>query len=104
MQEPDGHHFCLLAHNVVNKLSAIIGHCEILNIDAHESPECIERLRKIRDLASSAAAMLQSGECENAAVTRILELENAFASANRQPPVGEMPRKRRQRESVTNAS
>lgn len=99
MNELRGHHFCLLAHNVVNKLSAIIGYCEMLDIDAHESAECIARLHKIRDLASSAAAMLQSGECENAAVTRILELENAFAAGNRQPPVGEMPRKRRQRQA-----
>ncbi len=66
----------------------------MLDIDAHESPECIERLHKIRDLASSAAIMLQSGECENTAVMRILELENAFAIANRQPSGGEMPRKR----------
>jgi len=99
MQEPDGHHFCLLAHNVVNKLSAIIGHCEMLDIDAHDSPQCIERLHKIRDLASSAAAMLQSGECENAAVMRILELENAFAGGNRQPPLAEMPKNRRQKQA-----
>ena len=98
MQEPDGHHFCLLAHNVVNKLSAIIGHCEMLDIDAHE-PQCIERLHKIRELASSTAAMLQSRECENAAVMRILELENAFGSGNRQPPRAEMPTNRRQKQA-----
>ena len=96
MHELRGHHFCLLAHNVINKLTAILGHCEILDGEASASPECIGQLHKIRDLASAAAAMLQSGECENEAVTRILELENAFASANRQLPVPEMPKRKRQ--------
>jgi hypothetical protein len=96
MRELRGHHFCLLAHNVINKLTAILGHCEILDGEASASPECIGQLHKIRDLASAAAAMLQSGECENEAVTRILELENAFASANRQLPVPEMPKRKRQ--------
>ncbi len=80
MHEPRGRHFCLLAHNVVNKLSAILGHCEILDAEAHADPDCVERLHKIRDLASSAAALLQGGNCEVEAVTRILELENAFAA------------------------
>lgn len=96
MNEPRGRHFCLLAHNVVNKLSAILGHCEILDAEAHADPRCIERLHKIRDLASSAAAMLQNGECEVEAVTRILELENAFAAAHREPAVKETPRKKRE--------
>jgi len=97
MNEPGGRHFCLLAHNVVNKLSAILGHCEILDAEAHADPQCIERLHKIRDLASSAAAMLQNGECEVEAVTRILELENAFViAAHREPQVKEKPRKKRE--------
>lgn len=98
MRDLRGTHFCLLAHNVINKLTAILGYCEILDVEQHESAKCIERLHKIRDLASSAAAMLQSGECETEAVKRILELENAF------PPVGirpvsikEMTRKRREK-------
>lgn len=99
MNEPRGHHFCLLAHNVVNKLTAILGHCEILDAEAHSDPKCIERLHKIRALASTAAAMLQNGECEVETVTRILELENAFATAvNQQPPVREISRKRREKQ------
>ena len=99
MRDLRGTHFCLLAHNVINKLTAILGYCEILDVEEHESEKCIERLHKIRDLASSAAAMLQSGKCENAAVTRILELENAFAAiGDRQSPVREMPRKRREKQ------
>ena len=96
MHEPHGHHFCLLAHNVVNKLAAILGHCEIFDVEAREHPECIERLHKIRDLASSAVTILQDGECETKAVTRILDLENAFArAAQRAPRVMQTPRKRR---------
>ena len=93
MNEPRGRHFCLLAHNVVNKLSAILGHCEILDAEADADPQCIERLHKIRDLASSAAAMLQNDECEVEAVTRILELESAFVTAaHRSPKPKKSPR------------
>ena len=80
MNSPNERHFCLLAHNVVNRLSAIVGHCEILDADAHGDRECLERLHKIRDLAASAAAMLQTQECEIEAVNRILELESTYVA------------------------
>src|SRR5579872_5607405 len=89
MQEPRGRHFCLLAHNVVNKLSAILGYCELLDAESHGDADCVQRLHKIRGLASSAAALLQGGNCEVEAVTRILELENAFAAlGNREESAG----------------
>jgi len=41
--------------------------------------------------------MLQNGECEVEAVTRILELESAFViAAHREPQVKETPRKKRE--------
>lgn len=49
---------CLVAHNLVNKLSAIIGHCDLLSQNAAEGTECAQRLNMIHDLAKSAAKEL----------------------------------------------
>lgn len=46
---------CLLAHHFVNKLSVIIGQCELLDDHVIE-PECAERLRVIRQTAHAMAA------------------------------------------------
>jgi hypothetical protein len=44
-----------VAHNLVNKLSAIIGHSELLGTKAEQGTECAKRLILILDLAKSAA-------------------------------------------------
>lgn len=49
---------CLVAHNLVNKLSAIIGHCDLLSQNAALGTECAHRLSMIHDLAKSAAKEL----------------------------------------------
>jgi light-regulated signal transduction histidine kinase (bacteriophytochrome) len=48
----------LVAHNLVNKLSAIIGHCDLLSQNAAQGTECAQRLGMIHDLAKSAAKEL----------------------------------------------
>ena len=61
---PSSHVTCQLAHDLLNKLTAIVGHCDIL--DTHEHPssvECHDRLHRIRALACLMAAMLHEQQC-----------------------------------------
>lgn len=55
---------CLVAHHLVNKLSAIIGHCDLLSADAEQGTECAKRLALIHDLAKSAAKELTDHQRE----------------------------------------
>jgi len=74
-----GRPFCLLAHNAINKMTAIVGLCELLETEAHASSDCRDRLYKIRELAKSAAATFYSGECELQAANQ--ELQKSFPEA-----------------------
>ena len=76
---------CLLAHHLVNKLAAIVSHCDLLEMRGSSDPEVLTGVRKIRGLASSAALILRAGECETEAVERILALEEAFAASHKLP-------------------
>jgi hypothetical protein len=49
---------CIVAHNLVNKLSAIIGQCDLLSEKVEEGTESAKRLVMIHDLAKSAAREL----------------------------------------------
>lgn len=49
---------CIVAHKLVNKLSAIIGHCDLLSENVEEGTESAKRLVMIHDLAKSAAKEL----------------------------------------------
>jgi len=78
---------CLLSHDLVNKLSAIIGHCDILETkDA--SAECLSRLQKIKELAEAASNLLNTRSCEVQAVNQILRLGQGFtpAAQSKKPP------------------
>jgi light-regulated signal transduction histidine kinase (bacteriophytochrome) len=65
---------CLVAHDVVNKLSAIIGFCDLLKerVEPHDS-ECAKRLGLIHDLAQSAAKELVDHQVHRAAAIRNVE-------------------------------
>lgn len=49
MQSIGGKHepACLLAHDLVNRLSAIIGYCDLVIEKAEKETECAKRLRLI---------------------------------------------------------
>jgi hypothetical protein len=49
---------CRAAHDVVNKLSAIVGNCDLLSQMTEKGTEYSRRLAVIRDLAESAAKEL----------------------------------------------
>jgi light-regulated signal transduction histidine kinase (bacteriophytochrome) len=65
---------CLVAHDVVNKLSAIIGFCDLLEerVEQQDS-ECAQRLRVIHDLAQSAAKELVEHQGHRSAAIRSVE-------------------------------
>jgi hypothetical protein len=46
------------AHNLVNKLSAIVGHCDLLDEMTEQGTESARRITRIRDIAESAAKEL----------------------------------------------
>jgi len=53
---------CSLTHNLINKLSVIVGECELLNEHAMEA-ECARRLGVIIKTAQTMAAELQRHHC-----------------------------------------
>lgn len=70
---------CLLAHDLVNKLSAIIGYCDLLIEKAEEETECAKRLRLIHNLAKSAAKELAEHQCQLSSVMRSSKAEKHLA-------------------------
>jgi light-regulated signal transduction histidine kinase (bacteriophytochrome) len=63
---------CSLAHDLVNKLSAIIGFCDLLVEKAEQQDaECVNRLTSIHALAASAAKQLTDHQCELSVLIRI---------------------------------
>ncbi len=70
---------CFLAHDLVNKLSAIVGFCQLLMEKAEQQDsERMNRLSVIHDLARSAAKHLTEYQCELSAVLRAAKLETPF--------------------------
>lgn len=54
---------CMLSHDLINKMTVIIGACEILKDKTHEDAECLKRLMKIEDVAKSIARDLKHHRC-----------------------------------------
>ena len=61
MRAKKGRHepVCMVAHDMVNKLSAIVGHCDLLIEMTTAKTEHARRLVMIRELAESAATELK---------------------------------------------
>jgi hypothetical protein len=70
---------CLLAHDLVNKLSAIIGYCDLLIEKAEENTECAKRLSLIRKFAQSAAKELADHQCQLSSVIRSAKAQKHLA-------------------------
>ena len=49
---------CMAAHNMLNKLCVIIGHCDLLNEMTEQGTEGARRLAIIREIADSAVKEL----------------------------------------------
>ena len=63
---------CNLAHDLVNKLSIIVGNCDLIEGKAEDSPVCRHRLQIIRRVAMEMAKVLQHHQCDLEALTRDL--------------------------------
>ncbi|MFZ0954583.1 MAG: hypothetical protein WAN17_20105 [Candidatus Sulfotelmatobacter sp.] len=61
---------CLLAHDLVNKLSVIIGNCDLLVKHVESGSECANRLDLIRNVARGMAKELNQHQCELSEVIR----------------------------------
>ena len=70
---------CLLAHDVVNKLSAIVGFCDLLveNVKRRDT-ECVKRVMSIQELAKSAAEDLIEHQCELSLLIRSTKPAKSF--------------------------
>ena len=55
---------CMLAHDVINRLSVIVGYCDLLADETPEGSDCRKRLLTIRNLAKLAAADLTEHQCQ----------------------------------------
>ncbi len=70
---------CLLAHDLVNRLSAIIGCCDLLIEKAEPQGDgCMKQLVAIKDLAESAVKTLAEHQCELSVVMRRSEPQKYF--------------------------
>jgi hypothetical protein len=54
---------CCLAHDLINKMSVIVGFCDLLNEKAQDD-ESAKRLALIHDIAESAAKELVRHQCQ----------------------------------------
>jgi hypothetical protein len=76
MREQDNDRYrpeCPLAHELINKLSVIVGHCELLVEQVTERTPAFDRALLIRNLAKSVAKELGRIECD------LIRLRNATA-------------------------
>jgi hypothetical protein len=55
---------CILAHECLNKLSVIIGNCDLAHEKAPSDSECLKRITTIRDTAKAMADALNGHLCE----------------------------------------
>ena len=76
---------CLLSHHFINKITVIIGSCQILQEKAEHSDrfdsECTRRLSVIEEVAKGMVDELNDHECRLDGMTKIAVLANPAASA-----------------------
>jgi len=54
---------CILAHDLNNKLSVIVGECELLSQHDEVTPECSRRLTRLKELAISMSKRINGSDC-----------------------------------------
>ena len=57
----------MLAHDLANKLAAVVSHCDLLQLEVEPGSAGSEHAEKIRVLAMLMADMLRTRECEQGA-------------------------------------
>ena len=54
----------MLAHDLANKLAAVVSHCDLLDLEVNPSSPAHQHSEKIRHLALQMGEMLYTRECE----------------------------------------
>jgi len=74
---------CMLAHDLINRLAVIVGHCDLLTEDGPEDSKCHKRLALIREIAYTAATELGERQCDldNLSRSAVIESEKRLRSA-----------------------
>ncbi len=65
---------CMMSHEFLNKLSVIIGTCDLLQETADSDSPCVRRLITIREIAQHMANQLKQHQCQLDCVTRTMML------------------------------
>ncbi len=78
MKDPtDGPVFpiCMLAHECMNKLSVIIGHCDLAGETTPGESDYLERIATIRDTANAMADAMSGHQCELSELLQFVPVE-----------------------------
>jgi hypothetical protein len=78
IKEQCHHPVCLYAHDLVNKLSAIVGRCD-LSLEAERSADHDKHVKIIREIAKSMCDTLQSQLCEPGPVSESISSPKALS-------------------------
>ncbi len=80
-KQPACHHpICMMAHDLINSLSVIVGNCDLLK-QLDQPEDATARLTRIRDTATQMAETLREHQCHMAVLMRgISPLEEKAAS------------------------
>ena len=73
---------CNLAHGLVNKLSVIVGYCDLAKDDVPEDSKCRKHMEAIRSIAKNMAEELLRHQCD---------LEVIMRDARKKPPPSSKP-------------
>jgi hypothetical protein len=66
---------CPLAHSLLDKLTVIVGHCELLAETSSEDSSSSRHLQLIRQTAQSMASELKDHQCEHIALRNHHQME-----------------------------
>ena len=77
MEKSDGRPVpvCMLAHEMINRLSVIVGDCDLMGTKISADSECAKRLSAIRERARVMAAELNRRQCELQGLMRTTVME-----------------------------
>jgi hypothetical protein len=76
---------CLLAHSLINKLSIIVGRCDLLREEALEESECYQSLMSIQEVARSMAEEITQHQCKLEAIARASDIKNPLPLSDPEP-------------------
>ncbi len=75
---------CMLAHDLVNKLSVIVGCCDLLIDPGQRDPEGAKHIQRIRDTAKSMAERLSHEQCHLVSIAQSVALRKQTSTTHQQ--------------------